>query len=214
MTFLGRIERYWSEYAERFDDDPDHGLHDPSVRRAWAEHLERWIASPAQRIADLGCGTGSLCLLLAEQGHTVTGVDLSPRMIERANDKRAGAPGTVQLVVADAGDPPLGLAAFDVVLCRHVLWTLPDPDDALRRWRSLLKPDGRLIAIEGHWFEPAGEQPSGAAPWNGGVSAGTLLTALDPLFGQLEHVPLSGLEELWGGPVTDERYAVIATQPR
>ena len=40
-------------------------------------------------------------------------------------------------------------ATYDVVLSRHVLWALPDPVEALRRWSALLRPEGRLVLVEG-----------------------------------------------------------------
>lgn len=49
---------------------------------------------------------------------------------------------------------PAGSA--DVVLCRHVLWALPDPAAVLRRWVDPLRPGGRLVLIEGRWHTDAG----------------------------------------------------------
>ena len=88
-----------------------------------------------------------------------------------------------------------------MVLVRHVTWALPDPDAALRRWAALLEPDGRLIAIEGRW---------GSA----GMTAPDLIAGLTPLFDQIDHHPLSDDADLWGKPVDDERYAVVARRPR
>ena len=76
-------------------------------------------------------------------------------MVERARAKTAGSAG-VRVLVGDAADPPLAEAAYDVVLCRHVLWALPDPAAALRRWVRLLAPAGRLLLVEGRWGTGAG----------------------------------------------------------
>lgn len=43
-------------------------------------------------VLELGCGTGRITLALAEAGHRVTGLDISERMLERCNQKRAGLP--------------------------------------------------------------------------------------------------------------------------
>lgn len=80
----------WDALAASFDDEPDHGLRDAEVRRAWAARLASWLPAPPGDVLDLGCGTGSLSLLAAEQGHRVTGVDLSPAMVELARTKLAG----------------------------------------------------------------------------------------------------------------------------
>ncbi|MFG1639342.1 class I SAM-dependent methyltransferase [Amycolatopsis sp. NPDC049252] len=120
----------WDAEAATFDEQPDHGLRDPDVRVAWAELLLP-LLPPEAVVADLGCGTGTLAVLLAEAGHRVVGVDLSERMLDRARQK-AGA--RVEVKQGDAADPPLDDHSFDVVLVRHVLWALPDQEAAVGRW--------------------------------------------------------------------------------
>ncbi|PPK63132.1 hypothetical protein V5P93_004067 [Actinokineospora auranticolor] len=61
---------FWDQHAATFDDEADHGLRDPVVRAAWAELLLPLIPT-GSAVADLGCGTGSLSVLLAEAGHRV-----------------------------------------------------------------------------------------------------------------------------------------------
>src|SRR4029450_4754550 len=49
----------------------------------------------------------------------------------------------------DAEAPPPDIAPYDVILERHVIWTLPQPWEAVQAWRALLKPGGLLVLIEG-----------------------------------------------------------------
>lgn len=204
------IETYWSDQAPTFDDEPDHGLSDPRVRAAWARRLGEWIP-PGSKLADLGCGTGSLSVLLAESGAKVVGVDLSSAMIIEAERKARGAGLSVEFHVGDASDPDLPDGSFDVVLSRHLLWTLPDPVAALSRWVRLLNHRGRLVLIEGHWFDPSPtSEDEPGLPWDGGVEAPELMGALAPMFGRIDHYPLSDETALWGKTVTDSRYAVVA----
>ncbi|EHN73913.1 class I SAM-dependent methyltransferase [Streptomyces coelicoflavus] len=189
----------WDALAASFDDEPDHGLHDADVRRAWAARLASWLPERPGDVLDLGCGTGSLSLLAAEQGHRVTGVDRSPAMVELARTKLAGRDAV--FLTGDAAVPPVGEQRFDAVLVRHVLWTLPGPGRVLRHWRQLLRPAGRLVLVEGVW--------GSAAPV--GIPAGRLLDLLGPLAGQARVERLSDDASLWGREVTDERYAVVAT---
>jgi SAM-dependent methyltransferase len=188
----------WDAQAASFDDEPDHGLRDPQVRRAWAARLGTWLPGRSSDVLDLGCGTGSLSLLAAEQGHRVTGVDASPAMVELARAKLAGR--DAAFLVGDAAAPPVGEQRFDVVLVRHVLWALPDPGRALRHWRGLLRPGGRLVLVEGVWgtVTPVG------------IPADGLTELLAPLATELRVEPLSQDTVLWGKPVEDERYAVVA----
>lgn len=125
----------WNAEAETFDDAADHGLRDPDVRRAWADLLLPVIGGRGRMVADLGCGTGTLSLLLAaEGGHVVSGVDFSAEMIRRGRKKSHRTIPKPSFIVADAADPPLQAGAFDVALSRHVLWAMPDPATALQNW--------------------------------------------------------------------------------
>ena len=54
---------YWDAEAPRFDDEPDHGLRDPQVHDAWRSLLIGLTPPIPSRVADLGCGTGTLALL-------------------------------------------------------------------------------------------------------------------------------------------------------
>ncbi|WP_086723680.1 bifunctional 2-polyprenyl-6-hydroxyphenol methylase/3-demethylubiquinol 3-O-methyltransferase UbiG [Streptomyces sp. NRRL B-24085] len=184
----------WDAEAASFDEEPDHGLRDPEVRAAWAERLRGWLPARASDVLDLGCGTGSLSLLAAEQGHRVTGVDLSPAMVERARAKLAGRDAV--FLVGDAAHPPVGEQRFDVVLVRHVLWALPDPGRVLRRWWGLLRPGGRLVLVEGVWAAA-------------GISAEVVSGLVRPLGGLVRVERLSQDSLLWGKDVDDERYAVV-----
>ncbi|WP_037835481.1 MULTISPECIES: class I SAM-dependent methyltransferase [unclassified Streptomyces] len=188
----------WDARAADFDEEPDHGLRDPQVRRAWAARLRGWLPGRAGDVLDLGCGTGSLSLLASEQGHRVTGVDRSPAMVALAREKLAGRDAV--FLVGDAAAPPVGERRFDAVLVRHVLWALPDPGRALRHWTGLLRPGGRLVLVEGVWgtVEPVG------------IGAERLTGLLAPIAARVRMERLSDDPLLWGREVTDERYAVVA----
>jgi SAM-dependent methyltransferase len=189
--------QFWDTAAERFDDEPDHGLRDPRVREAWAIRLRSWLPTGPSDVLDLGCGTGSLALLAAEQGHRVTAVDRSPRMAELARRKLADT--GARVLVGDAAPPPVTVGGFDAVLVRHVLWTLPDPAAALRHWARSLRPGGRLVLIEGRWgtSEPVG------------LTADTLAELTAPLGGTTRIEQLGHDSALWGRPVADERYVAV-----
>lgn len=214
MSLNPTIAKFWDAAADSFDDEADHGLRIPRVRKAWAARLAAWLPGPPADVLDLGCGTGSLSLLVAEQGHRVTGVDLSPRMIEHALGKLSVANVQARMQVGDIAELPSSEDRVDVILARHVLWTLPDPAAVLRDWITRLRPGGRLLLVEGRWNTPAGDdtyvEGTGTWPWRAGVSAQTLASTLRPLVARLRVEPLTD-PELWGRVIDDERYCVLAT---
>jgi len=124
---LRAARELWDQAAADFDQEPDHGLRDPGVRRAWTALLARLLPASPATILDIGCGTGSLSVVMAGLGHAVTGGDLSPAMIARARDKTAAAGQAILFQVMDAAQPSLAPGQFDVVVCRHLLWALPEP---------------------------------------------------------------------------------------
>lgn len=189
---------YWNAAAESFDDEADHGLGDPPVRAAWAELLESLIPQAPLRIADLGCGTGSLSCLLAPRGHVVKGLDLAPAMIARARAKAAGQRLEVEFAVGDAASLPWPDRSFDVVLCRHLLWALDDPAGALHEWFRILDPPGRLVLIEGQWSTGAGMPAAAIVELLAAAGRDASVMQLDD--------PL-----LWGQTITDDRYAVLSS---
>lgn len=189
----------WDVEAPTFDEAADHGLHDPEIRAAWRSLLLDHLPEPPARIADLGCGTATLTLLLAESGHAVDGVDLSPAMVALAKEKLAHAPDLPATVhVGDAADPDLPEASYDVVLSRHVLWALPDPGAALERWCRLLCPGGRLLLVEGSWSTGAG------------LTAAETRSLLEASGRTCTVVPLREVR-YWGREIADERYLVLST---
>ena len=194
----GIARSYWDRQAAFFDEEPDHGLGDQQARDRWRALLKTLIPESRGRILDVGCGTGSLSVLLAAAGHNVTGIDFSPMMLTRARAKAECAGLQIDFQTTDAAAPQLPPVSFDVVISRHVLWAMPDPIAALRNWTALLRSGGRLVLIEGFWSTGAGlrAQDVRSAMPTGLIEIASMDLARDPL--------------LWGGPVTDERYAITA----
>jgi ubiquinone/menaquinone biosynthesis C-methylase UbiE len=143
------VSRYWSGRAAGFDLGPSHGVLTEAQHQAWLALL-REVAGPAPlTILDVGCGTGFLAMRMAELGHTAVGIDLAEEMLAAAQRKATGSGLPVTFRRGDAEAPPHDGAPYDIILERHVIWTLPQPREAVRAWQALLKPGGLLVLIEG-----------------------------------------------------------------
>jgi len=102
---LQESQEYWDDLASTFDNEPDHGLQDTLIHRTWAEFLKTWLPQTKATILDIGCGTGSLSVLLAGLGHKVTGIDLSPAMVSHAQAKAAAHGLQIEFQIMDAAFP-------------------------------------------------------------------------------------------------------------
>jgi SAM-dependent methyltransferase len=185
----------WDAEAARFDEEPDHGLRDPAVRACWRALLSSALPPAPASVADLGSGTGSVAVLLAEEGYDVHGVDLSGAMVAAARTKATGV--TAHFQQGDAANPPWEPSTFDVVFARHVLWALPSPEAVVGRWVRLLRPGGRLVLVEGRWHTGAGLSATRCAEL---VAAHRNDVTVEPLDDP----------RLWGHPITDERYLLVS----
>lgn len=153
-----RIRDWWDADASHYDGAVGHAISDPVEAAAWTAALSRFLPDAPADVLDVGAGTGALSFLAAGLGHRVTGVDLSEGMLTKARAKADEQNLSVAFVLGPAEEPPSG--PFDAVIERHVTWTLPDPEAALRAWRAVTRPGGALVIFGGSW---AGEGPFVAA---------------------------------------------------
>lgn len=150
------MTRSWDHGASTYDQQWGHGLQRPQERQAWLALLRRLLPpSPPRTVLDVGAGTGFFALLLAELGHTVTALDLSSAMLDVLQKEASGRGLDITVVQGDAEAPPAGLGPFDAVVSRHVLWTLQEPEAAVRAWADLLVPGGQVTIIDGLWRSDA-----------------------------------------------------------
>jgi ubiquinone/menaquinone biosynthesis C-methylase UbiE len=145
-----RIQRYGWDLATD-DYEPlwqAHLAEAQAAMMAWAD------LKAGKRVLDIACGTGlvSFAAARAVGPHgQVLGVDLSGRMV-RSAQRRASQMNLSNCSFARMDAETLGLpnASFDVVLCALGLMYMPDPEQALREMRRVLRPGGRIcLAVWG-----------------------------------------------------------------
>lgn len=142
-----------------------------------AGHLVNFACiSSGERVLDVGTGTGVVAITAARAGAQVTGLDLTPALLDQARENARIA--QVEQVVWTEGDAenlPYPEASFDVVVSQFGHMFAPRPDVAVAQMRRVLKPGGRIafatwppehftgrmFALVGRYSPPP---PPGAAP--------------------------------------------------
>lgn len=144
------IVSYWNGRAEGFAQlrirEFQSGMH-----LRWLAELDEALASlgsSALRILDAGTGTGFLALLLAQRGHQVVGIDLTPNMIDEARGIAAQMGVSAHFRLMDAEVPALPAHSFDAIVTRNLTWGLPHLDRAYAAWHGLLRPGGVLVNFD------------------------------------------------------------------
>lgn len=149
------IKAYWSIRAETFDSQPGHEIFSEEERAAWQALFRRHIGEGRGRTAfDLACGTAVVSHLLDDLGYKVTGMDWAEPMLERARAKAKVRGRAIRFLMGDAENTMEPDGAYDVIVNRHLVWTLVDPLAAFREWHRVLKPGGKLLVIDGDFVNP------------------------------------------------------------
>jgi SAM-dependent methyltransferase len=97
-----------------------------------------------QRVLDVGCGTGVVAVTAARRGALVTGLDLTPALLEQARENSRIAGVTVEWLEGDVEGLPFEDAAFDVVLSQFGHMFAPRPEVAVAEMLRVLKPGGMI----------------------------------------------------------------------
>ena len=137
-----RLKRIYEKQAPRYDR---------SIA-FWEKVLfgdgRQWVGSRAQgEVLEVAIGTGRN-LAFYPAGVRLTGIDLSPAMLERARE-RAGELGMeVDLREGDAQDLSFSDGSFDTVVCTLSLCNVPDDRRAVAEMKRVLKAGGRLLLLD------------------------------------------------------------------
>lgn len=141
------IDDYWSGRASAYHRHQVTGERAVLDRELWGRVFREVVVG--KRVLDVGTGSGYVANLLAED-HDVTAIDRSPGMIAEAR-----AHGSARFLIGDVVDVRAALpdgSRFDTVTSRYLLWTLSDPVAAIREWTEVVRPGGRIVAVDAPWF--------------------------------------------------------------
>ena len=155
------MAQYWSRRVEKFSALRQREFAGEKHEQ-WMAELERHIPMGEKlNILDIGTGTGFFAFLLAEKGHHVTGIDLTPDMIKEAKRIADRLNFSVDFFVMDAEKPDFSSKSFDVIVTRKLTWALPNLPLAYQSWHELLKPGGIMVNFDADYCR---EQSSAALP--------------------------------------------------
>lgn len=147
------IRDYWSKRSETFDLAFGHKIAPGPEADAWQAPIRNVLGNEPRRVLELACGTGEVTRLIHDLGHDVTALDFSEAMLAVARRKHAGKD-RLRFLLADAEQTMEPDASYDAIVCRHLVWTLTRPEEALREWFRVLKPGGCILIYDGDWARP------------------------------------------------------------
>lgn len=162
---MAGLADFWDDIAERYARDP---VRNPDAYATTLSRARHWL-HPSMQVLEIGCGTGSTALTLAEAVEEYTGADVSGEMIRIAEDKaqEAQVP-NLSFTIAEATQVS---GPWDAVLAFNLLHLLPDLPATLAHLRAQIPQGGMFITKTpclGHrpWFRPLvwGMQMLGKAP--------------------------------------------------
>ncbi len=138
-----RRRRAWDKQAERYDRQIGWW-----ERRLLGQDNRAWACRRATGdVLEVAIGTG-LNLPLYDTALKLTGVDLSPAMLDIARQRAAELHLDVDLRVGDAHRLAFDDGSFDTVVCTFSLCNIPDPRQAISEMRRVLGPRGRLVLVD------------------------------------------------------------------
>lgn len=176
FSIRDEIREFWSERAATFDECVGHEIFSEVERRGWLRLIRKHLGDGDGRAAlDLASGTGVISHLMHDAGFRVTALDWSEPMLALARDKARARNVDIRFLSGDAENTREPRGSYDVIVNRHLVWTLVDPPAAFAEWFALLKPGGRLLIVDGDF---------GRTTWVAGVR-----TALTRITGRSFDAP-------------------------
>jgi len=135
--------RAWDKQATRYDRQIGWW-----ERHLFGEDNRAWAGQHATGdVLEVAIGTG-LNIPVYASDVKLTGVDLSPAMLDVARERAGNLDRDVDLQEGDAHHLPFADESFDTVVCTFSLCNIPDPHQALTEMQRVLRPGGRLVLVD------------------------------------------------------------------
>ena len=149
---LKGLQSYWTDRSPSYSAQNIEEMNNWK-RKAWTDLILQYAPERQRlRILDVGTGPGFFAMALALAGHDVTAVDVTEQMLAHARENAAAYGADVTFVLHRGEALPFADASFDLIVSRNVTWNLEYPEAALREWKRVLGPGGRMVYFDANWY--------------------------------------------------------------
>jgi phosphatidylethanolamine/phosphatidyl-N-methylethanolamine N-methyltransferase len=124
----------------------------PTLHPGRLRAIQRMDIQPGERVLEVGVGTG-INLSLYPKQCSVTGIDFSGSMLEKARERAAKGLRNVRLLQMDAADLKFADDSFDIVYAPYLISVVPDPIGVAQEMRRVCRAGGRIIFLN-HFLSP------------------------------------------------------------
>lgn len=149
------INQLYDDEAETYEAEPGHGISD-AERECWRADISPALQlKSSSHVLDVGAGTGVFSRLVADWGHSVTGLEPSPNMLRVAESTALpqGYADRLRFVLGDAHQADLfDEATYDCIVSRQAVCYFRDPLMVFQNWHRWLKQPGCVLVVDGLWF--------------------------------------------------------------
>ena len=145
------VVKYWTIRTPSFSQIRESEIMQ-DIGRGWQFALRSTLPiNRYKKILDVGTGTGFFSVLLGRGGYKMTGIDITPAMIDEAKREAAKFKVKADFQVMDAEQLEFEDGTFDAVITRNLTWTLPDVEQAYKEWYRVLRAGGKLINYDANY---------------------------------------------------------------
>lgn len=148
-----KITDYWTERSKTFSDSTIEALYGKDAKD-WENLIYTQIDKNKKlKVLDVGTGPGMFAVLMGKNPNfEVFAVDSSSGMLEQAKKNAETFEAKINFTLVDAHTLPFEDESFDVIMMRNVTWNLPNPKEAYKEWKRVLKPNGKIINFDANWY--------------------------------------------------------------
>ena len=143
------LERFfWNQYAKSYDNLLRHYRPYQDLLQEVCGHIDSYAKGRSLRILDVGCGTGNYTVELSRRGHRVVGIDFSPSMLKRAEQKKDESSEWPHFLFNDVHRIiPFRHDSFDHIIFINAFYTIPDHEKFIEELRRVARRPSLIIMV-------------------------------------------------------------------